>query len=155
MEYCAGYYESPWTLEEVVYALFHDGKFPDKKEQDLYAWNIEQSVDADEEVISFFRFGKFRKKGKKKNRYNDIDIKQLYNELRDYFYGWENDEDERESEDYESFWCSTMEEYGYEKSINISNIYDKKFLNCTITNLNDNEKNDFMDIIQKYCNHIC
>ena len=44
IEYCAEYWESWWTLEEVVFALFHDGDYPDKKEEDLYAWKIGQSA---------------------------------------------------------------------------------------------------------------
>ena len=31
IEYCAEYWESWWTLEEVVFALFHNGDYPNKK----------------------------------------------------------------------------------------------------------------------------
>ena len=31
-EYCAEWWESPWNLNQVVYALFHDGEFPDKND---------------------------------------------------------------------------------------------------------------------------
>ena len=35
-EYCAYWWETPWNLKQVVYALFHDGEFPDRNEIELY-----------------------------------------------------------------------------------------------------------------------
>lgn len=36
IEYCGGYDESPWSLEATVYALFHDGEFPDLVENEMH-----------------------------------------------------------------------------------------------------------------------
>ena len=35
-ERCSEWWESPWNLEQVVYALFHDGEFPDRNDTELY-----------------------------------------------------------------------------------------------------------------------
>lgn len=154
IEYCAEYWESFWTLEEVVFALFHDGDYPDKIEEELYSWNIEQSVDKDEDVIAFFRFGKYEHKSKKTSKYENIDVRQLYKELLDAFPNWNNDVDSWEEDDYETFMCTNKETYAYEKEIHIYNGYEQKFLNCTLTNMNEMEKDIFIKIVQKYCNHV-
>lgn len=154
IEYCAEYWETCWTLEEVVYALFHEGEFPDKIEEELFAWNIEQSIDNDEAVISFYRLGKFKNDSEKSGKYEDIDVKQLYKELLDAFPKWNNDADSWEDNDYETFWCSNKETYAYEKEIHIYSGYERKFLNCTLTNLNEMEKDTFVKIVRKYCNHV-
>ena len=154
LQYCAGFWESPWSLEEVVFALFHDGQFPDKREEDLYAWNIGQSIENDKDVIAFFRFGKYRVESKKSSKYENIAIKQLYNELLNAFSKWNNDADSWENDDYETFWCSNKKTYGFEKEIHVYNGYEQKFLNCTLTNLNEQEKDIFVKIVQKYCNHV-
>lgn len=151
IEYCAEYWESWWTLEEVVFALFHDGDYPDKKEEDLYAWNIEQSLDKDEDVISFFRFGKYEDEN---DKYDDIDVRQLYKELLEAFSKWNNDVDSWEDDDYKKFMCTNKETYAYEKEIYISNRRKQKFLDCTLTNMNEQEKDIFVKIVQRYCNHV-
>ena len=154
IEYCAEYWESFWTLEEVVFALFHDGDYPDKTEEDWYAWNIGQSIDEDEDVIVFFRFGEYEDENEKCSKYGDVDVRQLYKELLVAFPAWNNDVDSWEDDDYETFMCTNKETYGFEKEINIYNGYEQKFLACTLTNMNKHEKDLFIKIVQKYCNHV-
>ena len=48
-------------LEEVVYALFHNGDYPDRKSEDCEAWNIKKSVDEEKNVCSFFILSKYKK----------------------------------------------------------------------------------------------
>ena len=38
LEYCAGGWESAWSLEEIVYALLNNGEFPPRQIDNLYAW---------------------------------------------------------------------------------------------------------------------
>lgn len=157
IEYCAEYWESWWTLEEVVFALFHDGDYPDKKEEDLYDWKIGQSIDEDADVISFFRFGKYKKyenESKKIGKYDVIEVQQLYNELLDAFLNYVNQEDSWENDNYEQFRATNKEIYGYEKEIYISNRSEQKCIRCTLTNMDEQEKDLFIKIVQKYCNHI-
>ncbi len=42
----------------------------------------------------------------------------------------------------------------HEKEMYISNRHKQKFLNFTLTNMNELEKDTFIKIVQKYCNHI-
>lgn len=154
LEYCAGFWESPWSLEEVVFALFHAGKFPDKKEEDVYAWNIEHSIETDEEVVSFFRFGQYREEPEKCSKYEDVNLKQLYGELKDVLSTWDDNSEEWEDDSYDRFYCSDMEIYGYEKVVDIYCGYEQKFLNCTFTNISETEKAVLLEIVGKYCNHI-
>jgi len=44
IEYCCEYYESPNSLAEVVYALFHEGEFPQ---------NIEHTDELNSNLIKF------------------------------------------------------------------------------------------------------
>ncbi len=80
-------------------------------------------------------------------------MKQLYKELLDAFSKWNHNADSWEDEDYKSFYCSNMESYGYVKEIHL-NRYEQKCLRCTLTNINEVEKDVFVKIVQKYCNHI-
>lgn len=157
IEYCAEYWESWWTLEEVVFALFHDGDYPDKKEEDLYAWNIGQPIDKDEDVISFFRFAKYKEyegESEKISKYENIDARQLYKELLDAFPNWDNDVDSWEEDNYKQFRSTNKETYAYEKELYISSRHEQKFLRCRLTNMNEQEKDTFIKIVQKYCNHV-
>ena len=36
-------YPDFYDMEEVVYALFHEGKYPMRTREDIFAWNIEQA----------------------------------------------------------------------------------------------------------------
>lgn len=157
IEYCAEYWESWWNLDEVVFALFHDGDYPNKREEELYAWKIEQCIDEDKNVISFFRFGKYKKyenESQKIDKYEEIDVKQLYRELLSAFPNWSNDVDSWEEDDYRTFRCTNKETYAYEKEIYISNRHKQKFIDCTLTNMNEVEKDILQNIIHKYCNHV-
>lgn len=154
VEYCAEFWDSWWNLDEVVYALFHDGDYPDKKEEELYAWNIEQSINKDEDVIDFFQFGKYKNENKKIDKYEDIDVRELYKELLEAFPDWNNHVDSWEKDNYKQFMCTNKETYAYEKEMHIYNGYRQKCLNCTLTNMNEVEKDTFIKIIQKFCNHI-
>ena len=50
-EFC-DVYDFPWEAEEVVYALFHNGEFPDKKEEELY-WKCLKEGKTEEAKIHF------------------------------------------------------------------------------------------------------
>ena len=138
------------TPEEVVYALFHDGNYPERKSEDLEAWKIEESVDDDKDVRSFFIHSEYKKNRKKCSRYDDIDVKKLYRDLLGAFPEWNEDADS-----YENLFClKNQEVYGFEKSIYIQNVYDRKFLSCTLTNMNQEEKDTFVNVVRKYCNYV-
>ena len=143
-------YPDFYTPEEVVYALFHDGHYPERKSEDLEAWKIEESVDDDKDVRSFFIHSEYKKNRKKCSRYDDIDVKKLYRDLLEAFPGWNEDVDSYEN----LFYLKNKEVYGFEKSIFIRNVYDRKFLSCTLTNMNQEEKDTFVNVVCRYCNHV-
>lgn len=143
-------YPDFYDMEEVVYALFHEGKYPERKSEDLEAWKIEESVDDDKDVCSFFIHSEYKKNRKKCSRYDDIDVKKLYLDLLEAFPGWNEDADS-----YEKLFCLKNKEiFGFTKTIFISNVYDRKFLACTLTNMNQEEKDTFVNVVRKYCNHV-
>ena len=116
-------YPDFYDWEEVAYALFHDGNYPERKSEDLEAWKIEN---------------------------DDIDVKKLYRDLLEAFPGWNEDADS-----YEKLFCLKNKEiFGFTKTIFISNVYDRKFLDCTLTNMNQEEKDTFVNVVRKYCNHV-
>lgn len=143
-------YPDFYDWEEVAYALFHDGHYPERKSEDLEAWKIEESVDDDKDVRSFFIHSEYKKNRKKCSRYDDIDVKKLYRDLLEAFPGWNEDVDS-----YEKLFCLKNKEiFGFTKTIFISNVYDRKFLDCTLTNMNQEEKDTFINVVRKYCNHV-
>ena len=143
-------YPDFYDMEEVVYALFHEGKYPERKSEDLEAWKIEESVDDDKDVRSFFIHSEYKKNRKKCSRYDEIDVKKLYRDLLEAFPGWNEDADS-----YEKLFCLKNKEiFGFTKTIFISNVYDRKFLSCTLTNMNQEEKDTFVNVVRKYCDHV-
>jgi len=143
-------YPDFYDMEEVVYALFHEGKYPMRTREDIFAWNIEQAVEDDKAVCIFFIRGAYKKNKEKSNLYTSVDVKGLYQELLEAFPGWNEDVDSYEN----LFYLKNKEVYGFEKSIFIRNVYDRKFLDCTLTNMNQEEKDTFVNVVRKYCNHV-
>jgi len=116
-------YPDFYDWEEVAYALFHDGHYPERKNEYLKVW---------------------------KTGNDDIDVKKLYQDLLEAFPGWNEDADS-----YEKLFCLKNKEiFGFTKTIFISNVYDRKFLSCTLTNMNQEEKDTFIKVVRKYCNHV-
>ena len=143
-------YPDFYDMEEMVYALFHEGKYPMRTREDIFAWNIEQAVEDDKAVCTFFIRGSYKKNKEKSNLYTSVDVKGLYQELLGAFPEWNEDADS-----YENLFClKNQEVYGFEKAIYIQNVYDRKFLDCTLTNMNQEEKDTFVNVVRKYCNHV-
>ncbi len=116
-------YPDFYDMEEVVYALFHEGKYPERKSEDLEALKLGN---------------------------DDIDVKKLYRDLLEAFPGWNEDVDSYEN----LFYLKNKEVYAFEKSIFIRNVYDRKFLSCTLTNTKEEDKNTFVKVVRRYCNHV-
>ncbi len=154
LEYCAGYWESPWSLEEVVYALLNNGEFPQRKIENLYAWVPVQIDMAEEDIISFFRYGKYKDNISKTNLFIDIDKNSLFDELQNEFTEWKCDERRLSKSNNTSFYSTKNDRYGYEKIIDINAGYESKFINITLKNMDDDEKNRFISIINKWAGAI-
>jgi len=116
-------YPDFYDWEEVAYALFHDGNYPERKSEYLKARELGN---------------------------DDINVKKLYRDLLEAFPGWTEDADS-----YEKLFCLKNKEIlGFTKTIFISNVYDRKFLDCTLTNMKQEEKDTFVNVVRKYCNHV-
>lgn len=151
-EFC-DVYDFPWEAEEVVYALFHNGEFPDKKEEEWFAWKIEESIDSDQDAIAFFNFCQYENDIELCNKYEQVDVKPLNEEILRAFAGWEIEKD-WEKNDFVTFWCSNKETYGYKKMLKLYNGYCDRMLSCRMLNFNEKEKEMVVSLLQKYYNHI-
>ncbi len=151
-EFC-DVYDFPWEAEEVVYALFHSGKFPDKKEEEMFAWKIEESIDSDQDAIAFFYMCQYEDDSERCNKYEQVDVKPLNEEILRAFSGWEIEED-WEKNDYVTFWCSNKEIYGYKKMLKLYNGYLNRFLSCRMLNFDEKEKEMVVSLLKKYYNHV-
>ena len=109
-------YDWPWTVQEVVYALFHNGEYPDKKEDEIHAWSIENSTESDWDVITFFPLCTYQHEPEKTSTFDQVDVKPLNDELLSAFAGWEI-EDDWSATDFCTFCCTNKENYGLEKAL--------------------------------------
>ena len=146
-------YDWPWEVEEVVYALFHGGKYPEKKEEEWFGWKIEESIDSDQDAIAFFYMCQYENDSEKCNKYNQVDVKPLNEEVLSAFAGWEIEED-WEKNDYVTFWCSNKDTYGYKKMLKLYNGYLGRMLSCRMLNFDEKEKETILTLLQKYYNHV-
>ena len=151
-EFC-DVYDIPWEAEEVVYALFHNGEFPDKKEEEWFAWKIEESIDSDQDAIAFFYLCQYENDSEKCNKYEQVDVKPLNEEILRAFAGWEIEED-WEKNDFVTFWCSNKETYGLKKMLKLYNGYLGRMLSCRMLNFDEKEKETILTLLQKYYNHV-
>ena len=143
----------PWEMEEVVYALFHGGKYPEKKEEEWFGWKIEESIDSDQDAIAFFYLCQYENDSEKCNKYDQVDVKPLNEEVLSAFAGWEIEED-WEKNDYVTFWCSNKDTYGYKKMLKLYNGYLGRMLSCRMLNFDEKEKETILALLQKYYNHV-
>ena len=151
-EFC-DVYDFPWEAEEVVYVLFHNGEFPDKKEEEWFAWKIEESIDSDQDAIAFFVLCQYENDIERCNKYEQVDVKPLNEEILRAFAGWEIEED-WEKNDFVTFWCSNKETYGLKKMLKLYNGYLGRMLSCRMLNFDEKEKETILTLLQKYYNHV-
>ncbi|MBR6102121.1 MAG: hypothetical protein IKP95_06825 [Ruminococcus sp.] len=151
-EFCDTYFW-PWEADEIVYALFHNGKYPDKKEEELHAWSIEESFESDQDAIAFFELCTYQHDAEKSSRYDQVDVRPLNKELLAAFEGWDIDDD-WEANDYITFCCSNKENYGLTKALKIFNGYDQRMLHIRFFNFDEQEKETVTKLLKKYYNHI-
>ncbi|MBR6045131.1 MAG: hypothetical protein IKP47_05805 [Ruminococcus sp.] len=146
-------YDWPWTVEEVVYALFHGGKYPDKKEEEFYAWKIGESFESDQDAIAFFQLCTYQHDKEKCSRYEQVDVRPLNKELLAAFPGWKI-EDDWEVYNFITFCISDRTNYGLEKILKIYNGYDLRMLHVRFCNFEEQEKENVLGLLKKYYNHV-
>ena len=82
--YCAEYW-SRSTLEETVYALLHDGEYPENVDEELYFWKSNKNIDLSDEKIMF----KLRKLPETVDEniicnFDDLPIHEFYDWLKSF-----------------------------------------------------------------------
>ena len=151
-EFC-DVYDFPWEAEEVVHALFNNGEFPDKKEEEWFAWKIEEPFESDQDTITFFYLCQYEDDSERCNKYEEVDVKPLNEEILRAFAGWEIEED-WEKNDFVTFWCSNKETYGFKKMLKLYNGYLGRMLSCRMLNFDEKEKEMVIGLLEKYYNHV-
>lgn len=154
LEYCQEFY-SRSTLEETVYALLHDGNYPDNRETDVYCLKTLGDIGlAASEVIRKLRksfvsgedeefFGQFP----------DLPAEEIYQWLYARLENWDEKPEDISHKFAEkkrdSVWFQTdiPGEYARYKSLRFA-LYDRKLLFITYQNLDDEEKRDIFDYIK-------
>ena len=87
-EFCVEY-ECRSTLEETVYALLHDGEYPENRTKDLYFWQAKRELELSDEQI-MFKLRKLRKEviENLNDDFEDLPVKEFYEWLCSQFPEW-------------------------------------------------------------------
>ena len=86
-ERCSEWWESPWSLEQVVYALFHDGEFPDKNKFELNIVKTSETIDMPGlEIRHALCTGKYGEEFR--NKFEDFPQKEIADWFKNTFSGW-------------------------------------------------------------------
>lgn len=120
--YCAEFWSSS-TLEETVYALFHDGDFPDTKERELHILRpLEQIGMPPFEIRHALTTNKLGEAFNKK--FEALPADEIADWFCSYFKDWEkNDYTEKDKISYVFIFQGELE-YGYDRFVGVS-IKDK------------------------------
>lgn len=156
-EFCVEY-ECRSTLEETVYALLHNGEYPDNIEQDIYFWKSNTEVDLSDEQIMF----KLRKLPKKVDEnvvccFDDLPIREFYEWFSTY-YSYQRVDKELSEEEIQSgtfrvsFFCEDIA-YATYKYVTLR-AYGNKLINLDCCNLLENEKQEILAFASKYQLHV-
>ncbi len=156
-EFCVEY-ECRSTLEETVYALLHDGEYPDNIDQTLYFWKNNTEVDLPDEQIKLEledlpetedeEFG---------DKFDDLPVREFYEWLCSHFSEWkvkdEVDEEELQSGSFEvDFDCDDIA-YAIYKCAMLE-VYGNKMICLDCCNLYEDEKQEILAFAEKYQLHV-
>lgn len=118
IEYCAEYWSSS-SLEETVYALFHDGEFPDIKERDIHILRPLERVEMPpleiRHVLTTNKLG-----GEFNKKFENLPADEILNWFCAYFKSWEKKDYTKENKISCVFNFQGEREYGCERFVGIS-----------------------------------
>lgn len=154
IEFCAEYW-SRSTLEETVYALLHDGEYPDNVETELHFWKNRKKLDLPDEKIMF----KLRALPERVDEdvvcnFDDLPVREFYDWIKLFLTGWRVDneisEEEIQSGSFRiTFFYDDIEEYAKYKYITLG-VYGNKLIRLACCNLYENEKKEINAFASKY-----
>lgn len=149
IEFCAEYWSSS-TLEETVYALLHDGEYPDNRTKDLYFWKAKRELELSDEKIMF----KLRKLPEEVDEdiisdFEDLPVKEFYEWICSQFPEWkakeEVDGEELQNGSFKiDFMCDDIDYARYKYALFEARVNKMISLDCC--NLYDEE----LQAIQKF-----
>lgn len=139
-EYCCEYW-SHNSLEETVWALMHNGEYPDCEEEEICFWKVKKNADiSDVDIYEGFRYGR---NGKVKNKLETLPVKEIVYWISDNFKDWKQRDDEFNLSEDELSQCQfkpiVQREYGIERCIHIAS-YSMKMFCLILTNVTAEEK---------------
>lgn len=160
IEFCAEYW-SRSTLEETVYALLHDGEYPDNVDCDLYFWNTRKALDIPDEKIMF----KLRTSQEKLDKdfiydFEDLPVKEFYNWLHSYYSDWniskEPSNEEISTNSFKvTFSYDKIEEEEYGKcKYTMLKVRNSKLFVLLCCNLSETEKQDILAFADQHNLHV-
>lgn len=158
IEFCAEYWSSN-TLEETVYALLHDGKYPDNVVKKIYIWKNKKIIDLPDKSIKF----KLLKLPEVVDEavicnFDDLPVKEFFDWLYSHCSEWNIDQEIGEEEFKTGYFKVTfdfgcMDEYAKYKYI-IFRVYGNKMISLICCNLYENERQDIISFANKYNLHL-
>ena len=84
---CCEYWETPWHLKQVVFALFHDGVLPEINEFELNIVKTSETIDMSGlEIRHALCTGKYGEEFR--NKFEDLPLKEIVEWFTDTFSGW-------------------------------------------------------------------
>lgn len=123
IEYCAEFWSSS-TLEETIYALFHDGDYPDIKEREFRILRpLEQVALSTLEICHALVTNKYGEAFNQK--FEDLPADEIVNWFCAYFQTWEKKDYTNEDKISYTFIYQGELEYGYERFVGVSISKDK------------------------------
>lgn len=121
--YCAEYWSGS-SLEETVYALFHDGELPDLNEKEIHILRPLEEIDMSpfeiRHVLATNKLGEdFNKK------FESLPADEIANWFCTYFSDWEKHDYTKKDKVRYTFNFQGEREYGYERFVGMSVSEDK------------------------------
>lgn len=133
--YCCEYW-SHHSLEETVWALMHDGRYPKKEEMKVCFWKTAQNVTiSEQDIYESFRLGKEKKI---KNQFEVLPVEEIFDYAVKLYQDWKVTEKDFviSEDDYSgcTFYPTKNQEYGVQEQLLFSS-YGKRMISITFTNI--------------------
>ena len=141
VEYCAEYWSSG-SLEETVYALLHDGEYPNNEYKYIYIWQQNTCIDlSSKDIMRMLLSSQF---DENKDKLVKLNTYRFTEWLIDYFSDWEID---KQNEKKITFFYTGEMEYGFFRGLNFVE-KNEYLIRVGYTNLSDTEFNDIIEYIK-------
>ena len=146
-EYTCEYWSHD-SLEATVWALLHDGEYPQNEEYRYFFWSIDSDLsEAQEETALFFRLGRYMDDRAKFNRFNSLPMADIYAWFKQEFSDWEIVSERKHEDGSISFSMEKIVEYGITRDILLFP-YEDKCLSIHITNMEKEQIEKIMEYMK-------